>query len=101
MGVREVLISPRSPWQNPFVERLVGSLRRECLDHMVILGEDHLRRILREYICYYHHDRTHYSLDKDTPLRRPVDPKPSDGARLVALPRLGGLHHRYEWREAA
>ena len=101
MAVREVLLSPRSPWQNPFVERLVGSLRRECLDHMVILSEDHLRRILREYIGYYHHDRTHYSLEKDSPLRRPVDPKPSDGAQLVALPGLGGLHHRYEWRDAA
>ena len=101
MGVREVLISPQSPWQNPFVERLVGSLRRECLDHMIILSEDHLRRILREYINYYHHDRTHYSLDKDTPFHRPIAPKPSDDARIVTLPRLGGLHHRYEWREAA
>ena len=101
MGVREVLISPQSPWQNPFVERLVGSLRRECLDHMIIFGENHLRRILREYINYYHHDRTHYSLDKDTPFGRPTDPKPSDDAQILALPRLGGLHHRYEWREAA
>lgn len=101
MGVREVLISPQSPWQNPFVDRLVGSLRRECLDHMIIFGENHLRRILREYINYYHHDRTHYSLDKDTPFGRPTDPKPSDDAQILALPRLGGLHHRYEWREAA
>lgn len=101
MGVREVLISPQSPWQNPFVERLVGSLRRECLDHVIIFSENHLRRLLREYINYYHHDRTHYSLDKDTPFHRPIAPKPSDDARIVAVPRLGGLHHRYEWRDAA
>ena len=68
---------------------------------MIILGEDHLRRILRQYTNYYHHDRTHYSLDKATPLRRPVDPKPSDSAHSVSLPRLGGLHHRCEWRDAA
>jgi putative transposase len=95
MGVREVLISRRSPWQNPFVERLVGSLRRECLDHAIVLSEDPLRRILREYVNYYHQDRMHYSLDKDTPFYRPVEPKPSVTARLVALPRLGGLHQRY------
>ena len=100
-GVREVLISPRSPWQNPFVQRLVGSLRRERLDHMIILSEDHLRRILREYTNHYHHDRTHYSLEKDTPFCRLVDPKPSDDARIVALPRLGGFDHPYEWRDAA
>ena len=68
---------------------------------MIILSEDHLRRILREHINYYHHDRTHYSLDKDTPFHRPIAPKPSGDARIVTLPRLGGLHHRYEWREAA
>jgi transposase InsO family protein len=101
MGVREVLISRESPWQNPFAERLIGSLRRECLDHVIISSEDHLRRTLPEYVAYYHHDRTHYSLEKDTPFRRPTDPRPSPTARLVALPRLGGLHHRYEWRDAA
>ena len=101
MGVREVRISPESPWQNPFVERLIGSLRRECLDHVIILGEDHLRRILSEYVDDYHHDRTHYSLEKDTPSHRPIEPRPADAAQLVASPRLGGLHHRYEWREAA
>ena len=101
MGVREVLISRQSLWQNPFAERLIGSLRRECLDHMVILGEDHLRRILAEYVNYYHHDRTHYALERDTPFYRPVEPKPTDAFQPVALPRLGGLHHRYEWREVA
>ena len=101
MGVREVLISRESPWQNPLVERLVGSVRRECLDHVIILGEEHRRGILAEYIDYYHHDRPHYSLDKDTPIHRPVERRPASGAELVALPRVGGLHHRYEWREAA
>ena len=77
------------------------ALRREYLDHVVILNEDHLRRILREYVNYHHHDRTHYSLDKDTPSHRLLEPKPSVMARLVAPPRLGGLHHRYQWSEAA
>jgi putative transposase len=101
MGVREVLISRQSPWQNPFVERLVGSLRRECPDHVIILGEDHLRRVLRECVTYYHQDRTHYSLGKDPPFQRPVEPKPSATARLAALPRIGGLHRRCQWRDAA
>lgn len=100
MGITEVKISPRSPWQNPFVERLIGSIRRECLDHVIVLNAEHLRSILSEYLDYYHHDRTHLSLGKDTPSGRAVEKRPESG-KVVALPRLGGLHHRYEWREAA
>jgi transposase InsO family protein len=101
MGIQEVLTAYHSPWQNPYVERLHGSIRRECLDHIIIFNEDHLRRILRSYFAYYHEDRTHLGLAKDTPLERPVTNRvlPSDG--IVALPRVGGLHHRYQWEEAA
>jgi putative transposase len=94
MGIREVLIAPRSPWQNPYVERLIGSIRRELLDHVIVLDERHLRRVLREYIDgYYHPTRTHLSLGKDAPIPRPVQP-PAMG-KVVSLPVLGGLHHRY------
>ncbi len=72
LGIEQVLTAPRSPWQSPFVERLIGSVRSECLDHMIILGERHLRRILREYLDYYHSCRTHLSLEKDAPDSRPV-----------------------------
>ena len=101
MGIEQLLISPRSPWQSPYVERVIGSIRRECLDHMIILNERHLKKILKEYFAYYHDDRTHYSLGKETPSGRPIQCKPSDDAKVVALTRLGGLHHRYEWRVAA
>ena len=73
LGIREVKTAPRSPWQNPYVERLIGTLRRECLDHMVVLNETHLRRLLRDYLAYYHSARTHLSLDKDSPEPRPVE----------------------------
>src|SRR5881409_2954444 len=98
MGIAEVLTAPRSPWQNPFAERLVGSIRRECLDHVIVLGEGHLRAILKSYFAYYHRARTHLSLGKDAPDPRPVQP-PSAG-EIVAFPEVGGLHHRYE-RSAA
>ena len=98
MGVEEVLTAPRSPWQNPYAERLVGSVRRECLDHVIVLGERHLHRILKSYFVYYHRSRTHLSLGKDAPETRPVHP-PSMGA-IVELPEVGGLHHRYERRAA-
>ena len=101
MGIEQLLISFRSPWQSPFVERVIGSVRRECLDHMIILNERHLKSILKEYFPYYHDDRTHYNLGKETPSGRPVQSRPSDDAEVIALPRLGGLHHRYEWRVAA
>ena len=94
MGVEEVVTAPRSPWQNPYVERLFGSVRRECLDHSIILNERHLRRILGSYLDYYHGSRTHLSLGKDTPDGRPV--QPAGSGTVVSLPKVGGLHHRYE-----
>jgi putative transposase len=98
MGIGEVLTAPRSPWQNPFAERLIGSIRRECLDHVVVFGEWHLRRILTAYFAYYHRARTHLSLDKDAPDGRPIEP-PALGA-IVPVPEVGGLHHRYVRRAA-
>jgi hypothetical protein len=86
---------------NGTAERWVGSCRREILDHIIPLNEQHLRRLMRDYVNYYHDDRIHDSLDKDTPNRRPVESKPSPGARVDSSARLGGLHHRYSWREAA
>ena len=98
MGIDEVLTAPRSPWQNPYAERLVGSLRRECLNHVVVLGERHLRRILGRYFAYYHHARTHLSLEKDAPDGRPI--APAGSGIVVAIPEVGGLHHRYVRRAA-
>jgi len=94
MGIREVVTAPRSPWQNAYVERVIGSIRRECLDHMVVLNERHLRRVLISYLHYYHHSRTHLSLAKDCPDPRPIRP-PSHG-KMIAIAQVGGLHHRYE-----
>jgi transposase InsO family protein len=98
MGIEEVVTAPRSPWQNPYAERLVGSVRRECLDHVIVLGECHLRRILKSYFAYYHRSRTHLSLDKDAPDARQVYP-PTMG-EILEIPEVGGLHHRYERRAA-
>ncbi len=94
MGVEEVVTAPQSPWQNPYVERLIGSVRRECLDHVIVLNERHLRRILVSYLDYYHRSRTHLSLDKDTPEGRSV--QAGCTGKIVAFPQVGGLHHRYE-----
>jgi transposase InsO family protein len=90
----------RSPWQNGTAERFVGSVRRELLDHVIVLHEAHLRRLLREYVDYYTDQRVHTALG-DAPAGRPLEPRPSDRAQVVGLPRLGGLHHRYVWRDAA
>src|SRR6266481_2184706 len=98
MGIEEVVIAPRSPWQNPYVERLIGSIRRECLDHVIILNERHLRRVLSSYFQYHHNARTHLSLSKDCPRPRRVQ-LPSAG-NIIAFPEVGGLHHRYERRAA-
>jgi putative transposase len=98
MGVGEVLSSPSSPWQNPYAERLIGSIRRECLDHVIIGGERHLRRVLTGYFVYYHRARTHLSLQKDAPSPRRVQAL-TEGA-VIAFPEVGGLHHRYERRAA-
>ena len=94
MGITEVITAPRSPWQNAYVERVIGSIRRECLDHIVIFNERHLRSVLSSYVDYYQRTRTHLSLDKDCPDPRPIQP-PRIG-RAVALLQVGGLHHRYE-----
>jgi hypothetical protein len=100
-GLKPKRTSIQSPWQNGTAERWIGSCRREVLDHIIPVNEEHLRRVTREYICYHHEDRVHDSLNKDTPSGRPIEPIPVRDASLTALPRLGGLHHRYTWRQAA
>jgi transposase InsO family protein len=101
LGTEPSRTAYRSPWQNPVAERWIGSLRREVLDRVVVLGQQHLIRLTNSYIQYYHEDRCHLGLGRDTPNGRPVTPRPSSHAKVVALPRVGGLHHRYVWREAA
>ena len=91
MGIRDRPTAPASPWQNGFAERLIGSIRRECVDHFVVLGEAHLRRILRAYARYYNDIRTHRSLDKDAPVSRPVQRTGAISSHAI----LGGLHHHY------
>ena|SRR6476659_1182893 len=91
MGIRDKPTAPASPWQNGFAERLIGSIRRECVDHFIVLGEAHLRHILRTYARYYNHIRTHWSLDKDAPVYRPVQRIGSINSHAI----LGGLHHHY------
>ena len=98
MGIHEVLTAPRSPWQNAYVERFIGSVRRECLDHVIVLRAAGLRRVLKGYVEYYTASHTHLALKRDTPLPRPVAP-PAAG-RVVAIPQVGGLHHCYERRAA-
>jgi len=98
MGIKQVLISAPSPWQNPYVERIIGSIRRECVDHTIIFNERHLRRVLREYFKYYHSSRTHLGLEKDCPTPRPVE-RPELGS-ICTESMVGGLHHRY-FRRAA
>ena len=98
LGIRQVAISHRSPWQNGYCERIIGSIRRECLDHIVIRNERHLRRVLKEYLAYYHRSRTHLGLEKDAP--EPRAAQATDVGPVVSEPVLGGLHHRY-YREAA
>ena len=93
MGIEEVITAPRSPWQNPYVKRLIGSIRRECLDHMIVLGQGHLQRILTEYFEYHHDARAHLSLDRNSPIPRRICP-PEQG-KVVAKAYLGGLHHCY------
>src|SRR5713226_4167725 len=98
MRIREVLTAAQRPWQNPFVERLIGSVRRECLDHVLVLSERHLRRVLTRYFAYYHRTRSHLALEKDAPDMRPV--QRSEVGAIVATPEVGGLHYRYA-RQAA
>jgi transposase InsO family protein len=91
MGIRDRPIAPRSPWQNGYVERSIGSIRRECLDHVIIWGEAHLRHVLEAYTAYYNATRTHLGIDKDAPNCRPIE----RCGVIVANAVLGGLHHRY------
>ena len=91
MGIRDRPTAPRSPWQNGYVERLIGSIRRECLDHVIVFGETHLRQILQAYLTYYNEARTHLSLGKDAPIHRPIQ----RFGRIISVPILGGLHHQY------
>jgi len=92
MNIKEVLSAPRSPWQRAYVERVIGSIRRECLDHLIVLNQESLRRTLRSYLSYYHRSRLHLSLERDSPESRPV----RSIGKVVAFPEVGGLHHRYE-----
>jgi len=98
MGIEEVITAPRSPWQNPHAERLIGSIRRECLDHVIVLSEDHLRRVLRSYLNYYHDWRTHLSLQMDCPQPRTI--QGVEAGEVIEVPEVGGLHHHYEGRAA-
>jgi len=98
MAICEVLSAPRSPWQRAYVERVIGSIRRECLDHVIVLHESSLRRTLKSYFQYYHRSRTHLSLGKDAPEPRPI--QPAEMGSVVAVPQVGGLHHCYERRAA-
>jgi transposase InsO family protein len=98
MGIKEVLSAPRSPWQRAYIERLIGTLRRECLDHVIVFNEASLYRHMKSFMAYYHESRVHLSLAKDTPEPRPVHP-PELGP-VVAIPQVGGFHHRYERRAA-
>jgi hypothetical protein len=100
LGIEPQRTAFRSPWQNGIAERWVGSARRELLDHVIVLDEKHLQRLLREYVDYYNADRVHTEL-QDSPMGRPTEHRPSPEAQVVGLPRVGGLHHRYEWQEAA
>lgn len=93
LDIKEEVTAPHSPWQNPYCERVIGTCRRDCLEHLIILNERHLRRILREYFSYYHTCRTHLSLNKDPPESRAIEP--AETGNIIALPRVGGLHHRY------
>jgi hypothetical protein len=98
LDIEQIVTAPRSPWQNGYCERVIGTIRRECLDHVIVLGEKHLRRVLKEYLAYYHKDRTHLGLGKDAPEPRAVQNQ--DVGPVASEPVLGGLHHRY-YREAA
>jgi len=98
IGIEEVLTAPHSPWQNPYSERLNGSIRRECLDHVIVFGENHLRRITADYVAYYSGSRTYLSLKMDSPDSHPV--QPPDHGKVISLPEVGGRHHRYERRAA-
>src|ERR1700751_3416354 len=96
LGSEPVRTSFRSPWQNGVAERWVGRCRRDLLDHVIVLNERHLKRLMKEYIAYYPEDRTHLALDKGTPAAREARKNPGVGREVVSIPRVGGLHHRYD-----
>ena len=98
MGIKQVLSTPRSPWERAYIERVIGTIRRECLDHVIVFNERSLLFYLRSFIGYYHRTRTHLSLQKDTPDPRPV--QPPEAGPVISIPEVGGLHHRYERRAA-
>jgi len=98
MGINQVLATPRSPWQRAYVERVIGTIRRECLDHVIVFGERSLCRYLQGFVDYYHRSRTHLCLAKDAPASRPA--QGPDRGRIIAIPQVGGLHHRYDRRAA-
>jgi len=98
LRIRQVVTAPRSPWQTPYVERLIGSIRRECLDHIVAINESSLRATLRSYFSNYHDSRCHLGLDKDPPEHQEI--QSPDKGRIVEIPKAGGLHHRYDRRAA-
>jgi putative transposase len=98
MGIDEVLSAPRSPWQRAYIERLIGTIRRECVDHVIVFNETALYWRIQSFLAYYHESRTHLSLNKDAPETRAV--QTADAGRVVAIPQVGGLHHRYERRAA-
>jgi transposase InsO family protein len=97
-GIKQVLSAPRSPWQRAYVERVIGTIRRECLDHVIVFGERGLYRHLRSFMSYYHATRTHLGLQKDSPEPRPI--QPPEAGRIISIAEVGGLHHRYERRAA-
>ena len=101
LGITPIRTSIRSQWQNGIAERWIGSCRRELLDYVIILNQNHLYKLLEEYIEYYHRDRTHCNLGKEPPISRPVQNKGSGNDKVIALPSVGGLHHKYTWKEAA
>jgi len=101
LGIESVRTSYQSRWQNGTAERWVGSWKRELMEHVIILNQRHAYVLLIEYIQYYNEDRTHYSLEKDPPFGRAIIHRPSDDARVIALPRIGGLHHKYTWTNVA
>jgi putative transposase len=93
MGIKEVKTAFQSPWQNPYCERLIGSIRRDCLDHIIIFNEQHLQSVLKSYFEYYNQSRCHLSLDQDSPEPRAIEPQ--EMGKVIALPKVGGLHHHY------
>ena len=100
-GIKPKRIAPACPWQNGIAERWILGCRRELLNHVIVLSDSHLRGLVQDYISYYHSDRIHDSLGKDAPGKQTVSYKPDKSARLVSSPRLGGLHHRHDWQQAA